>query len=182
MSRIKLIHWIPVLLVVAPLSGCVTDGQMSCDKHEARVKTIKPVTTYALAPGNPTIRTLSAGAPPQAPTYVMKFVPGFTKPCTIISIRKEVVILRSLDRNLNFSETRKFFAEDGTLITSTTQNITDQVARSGKYIATTPLPIPRNAPPGKYKIVSELQADRRGDRRLMPLARTEGYFYIIPPQ
>jgi len=167
------------------LAGCVTDSGMSCDQHEARVRTIKPVTTYEFAKlpaGQTAPAALSAGLPPRAPMYSMKFVPGFTKPCTIITIHKDVVVLRSLDRNLSFSETRKFFAEDGTLITTTTQNVTGQITRSGKYTATTPLPIPRNAPPGKYKIVSELQAERRGDRRVMPLARAEGYFYIIPPQ
>jgi len=173
----------PILL--APLAGCVTTGELSCDIHESRTKQLKPTTTYEyvkLKPGQSAPRTLAGGSLPQVPTYTMKFVPGFTKPCTTITLHKDVMLLRSNDKGVVFNETREFYAEDGTLITSTTQNISEQVPRSGVYIATTPLPIPRNAPPGKYKIVSKLQAERRGDRRPSQVAQTQGFFYIIPPQ
>ena len=81
------------------------------------------------------------------------------------------------------NEMREFYAEDGTLIATSTQDISEQVKKSGAYIATTPLPIPKSAPPGKYKIVNKLLFERRGDRRApVPIARAEGFFYIIPPQ
>ncbi len=174
---------LPVLLSM--LSGCVTTNDFGCDMHESRMREAKPVTTYRAIspkPGQLAPRALPPGSTPQAPTYSMTFKPGFTKPCTTVTLHKDVVILRSGDNDLNLSEVREFYAEDGTLITSSAQNITDQVKHSGIYIATTPLPIPRNAPPGKYKIVSKLQAERRGDRRPIPVARAEGFFYIIPPK
>lgn len=173
----------PVSLVL--LAGCATTGDFGCDMHESRMRETKPVTTYRAVspkPGQLAPRVLPAGSTPQAPTYSMTFKPGFTKPCTTVTLHKDVVILRSSGNDVTLSEIREFYAEDGTLITSSTQNITDQVKHSGIYIATTPLPIPRNAPPGKYKIVSKLQAERRGDRRPIPVAKTEGFFYIIPPK
>jgi len=174
-----------VLILLAPLAGCVTTEEISCDMHESRTKQLKPLTTYQLlrpSPGQTVPRTLAHGSLPQAPTYAMRFEPGFTKPCTTITLHKDVVVLKSNDKDTVLSETREFYAEDGTLITTTTQNISDQVLYSGRYHATTPLPIPRNAPPGKYKIVSKLQAERRSDRRTTPVARAEGFFYIIPPK
>jgi len=175
--------FLPILLSL--LAGCATTNDFGCDAHESRMRDTKPVTTYQTVkpkPGQAAPRTLPAGSLPQVPTYTLSFKPGFTKPCTTITLNKDVVILKSDDNDVSLSEIREFYAEDGTLITSATQNINDQVKRSGIYLATTPLPIPRNAPPGKYKIVSKLQAERRGDRRPIPVARAEGFFYIIPPK
>lgn len=174
-----------LLLLLAPLAGCATSSDLGCDMHESRVRDTKPVTTYQavkLKPGQAAPRVLPAGSLPQAPTYTLTFKPGFTKPCTTITLHKDVVILKSEDNDLVLNEIREFYAEDGTLITTSTQNISDQVRHSGVYVATTPLPIPRNAPPGKYKIVSKLETQRRGDRRPTPVARAEGFFYIIPPR
>jgi hypothetical protein len=185
LARVRMLLLVSTLL--APLAGCVTttDRERACEMHEQQMRETKPITTYRvvnLKPGQAAPRALPAGSLPQAPTYHLTFKPGFTKPCTTITLHKDVVILRSNDNNVTLSEVREFYAEDGTLITTTTQNISDQVKRSGTYLATTPLPIPRNAPPGKYKIVSKLLAERRGDRRPTPVARAEGFFYIIPPQ
>lgn len=173
----------PVFLSL--LAGCVTTDDFACDMHESRMRETKPLTTYRAVspkPGQVAPRALPVGSIPQAPTYSMTFKPGFTKPCTTVTLRKDVVILRSNHNDVTLSEIREFYAEDGTLITSSTQNISDQVKHSGIYIATTPLPVPRNAPPGKYKIVSKLQAERHGDRRPTPVAKAEGFFYIIPPK
>ncbi|MDH4134546.1 MAG: hypothetical protein OEV31_07125, partial [Gammaproteobacteria bacterium] len=79
------------------------------------------------------------------------------------------------------TEIREFYAEDGSMITTSSQDITDQVKHSGNYVATTPLPIPKAAPPGKYRIVSKLVFDRRGKGRSpVPIARSEGFFFIVP--
>jgi len=93
------------------------------------------------------------------------------------------VLLRSDDPDVVITEVREMYAEDGTLIIPASQDITEQVRKSGHYLATTPLPIPKTAPPGKYKVISKLLFERRGDRRPpVQIARAEGFFYIIPPQ
>ncbi len=113
--------------------------------------------------------------------YVLGFRPGFTKPCTTLALHKDVVIHRSSDSDVVLNEIREFYAEDGTLIASTTQDISAQVQRSGNYIANTPLPIPKTAPPGKYRIINKLMFERRGSSRPpVQIARTDGFFYIIP--
>lgn len=175
-----------LVFFAAMLGGCASISEFSCDMHESQTRGIKPVTTYALnAPkGDETVRrALPTGSIAQVPVYKLTFKPGFTKPCTTLTLHKDVVIQRSDETNVTLNEIREFYAEDGTLITSSTQDISDQVKKSGTYVATTPLPIPKSAPPGKYKIVNKLMFERRGERRApVTIARAEGYFYIIPPQ
>ncbi len=170
-----------VVLLTASLGGCASMEQFSCDLHETQARGTKPVTTYTLTSDKTAPRALPAGSIAQAPTYKLIFKPGYTKPCTTLSLHKDVVIQRSDEANVILNEIREFYAEDGTLIATSAQNISEQVKISGAYIATTPLPIPKSAPPGKYKIVSKLLFERRGDRRApVQIARVEGYFYIIP--
>ena len=173
-------------MFVALLGGCASLDNFSCDMHEQSARGIKPVTTYTPAEPRPNAAapyTLPAGSAAQVSTYKLTFRPGFTKPCTTITLHKDVVIQRSDEAQVVLNEVREFYAEDGTLIASATQDVSTQVKKSGTYVAVTPLPIPKSAPPGKYKIVSKLLFERRGDRRPAALvARAEGFFYIIPPQ
>lgn len=177
---------LPAILLTAFVSGCASLNDFSCDMHETQLRGSKPVTTYTLIDtksGEATLKSLPAGSIAQVPTYQISFKPGFTKPCTTLTLHKNVVIQRSDEAAVSLNEIREFYAEDGTLITTSTQDISGQVKRSGTYIATTPLPIPKSAPPGKYKIVNKLLFVKRGDRRApVQIARTEGYFYIIPTQ
>ena len=154
--------------------------------HEAQTRGTKSVTTYALTQpkgGEAALRALPAGSIAQVPTYKLTFKPGFTKPCSTLTLHKAVLIQRSDEATVVLNEIREFYTEDGTLITTSTQDISEQVRKSGVYSATTPLPIPKTAPPGKYKIVNKLLFERRGDRRApVQIARAEEFFYIIPPQ
>ncbi len=175
-----------VIMLTAVLGGCASMDQYSCDMHETRMRGVKPQTTYQVVepkPGQSVPRALPSGSVAQATTYSMSFKPGFTKPCSTLMLNKDVVLLRSDDPDVVITEVREMYAEDGTLIIPASQDITEQVRKSGQYLATTPLPIPKTAPPGKYKVVSKLLFERRGDRRPpVQIARAEGFFYIIPPQ
>jgi len=172
-----------VLLLTGMLGGCASISNFSCDMHESQTRGVKPVTTYTLTTpqGSAAPRTLPAGSVAQAPVYKITFKPGFTKPCTTLTLHKDVIIERSDEAGVILTEIREFYAENGTLITTATQDISNQVKKSGTYVATTQLPIPKSAPPGKYKIVSKLMYERHGNRRApMPISRAEGNFYIIP--
>ena len=166
------------------LSGCAALNERACDAHEERMRGVKPVTVYravGLNPGQASPRVLPVGSVPMVTTYKLSFKPRFTKPCTSLDLLKDVVVQRSADNAVVLNEIREFYAEDGTLIASNSQDISSQVSRSGNYLATTPLPIPKAAPPGKYRIVSKLMYERRGSNRpAIQLAQAEGYFYIIP--
>ena len=172
-----------VLLLASLLGGCASISSFSCDMHESQTRGVKPVTTYTLttSQGSAAPRTLPAGSVAQAPVYKITFKPGFTKPCTTLTLHKDVIIERSDEAGVILTEIREFYAENGALITTATQDISDQVKKSGIYVATTQLPIPKSAPPGKYKIVSKLMYERHGNRRApILISRAEGNFYIIP--
>jgi len=172
-----------VLLLTSLLGGCASISNFSCDMHESQTRGVKPVTTYTLATpqGSTAPRRLPVGSVAQAPVYKITFKPGFTKPCTMLTLHKDVIIERSDEAGVILTEIREFYAENGTLITTATQDISDQVKKSGIYVATTQLPIPKSAPPGKYKIVSKLMYERHGNRRApILISRAEGNFYIIP--
>lgn len=185
-------HGFPILQAVftagliALLHGCASVDNLGCDAHEKDTRNTKSIATYKPAPlraNAAPVYSLPMGSVPQVTTYKLTFQPGFTKPCTTIILNKDVVIQRSDDALGILNEVREFYAEDGTLIASTTQDISAQVGKSGAYTATTPLPIPKVAPPGKYKIISKLLYEKRGERRPASLvARAEGFFYIIPPK
>lgn len=172
------------MLTLVGLTGCASIENFSCDMHENRSRGVKPFTQYQLQepkPGQVAPRTLPTATLAQAPTYKLEFRPRYTHPCSTLTLHKNVVLLRSTDNDVVLTEIREMYAEDGSLITSHSQDISDQVRKSGAYIATTPLPIPKAAPDGKYKVVSRLMQERRADRRpAVPVARTEGYFYILP--
>lgn len=184
MKTRPLFRFLPVLAVLLLAGGCAGMEQFSCDVHEQQNQGRKPVTTYRYVepkPGQPALRALPPGSVAHVSTYTLSFKPGFTKPCTTLDLLKDVTIQRSDDTDVMLNEVREFYAEDGTLIASATQDVSAQVKRSGAYIATTPLPIPKSAPPGKYKIVSKLLFERRGGNRApAQIARAEGFFYIIP--
>jgi len=188
MKEIIAIHRVSLfaILLTAMLGGCASLDEFSCDMHETQTRGSKPVTTYTLTNAKSSetaLRALPAGSIAQVPTYKIRFKPGFTKPCTTLTLHKDVVVLRSDEGAVTLNEIREFYAEDGTLIATSTQDISGQVKKSGSYIATTPLPIPKSAPPGKYKIVNKLLFERRGDRRSpVQIARAEGFFYIVPLQ
>jgi hypothetical protein len=162
-------------------SGCAALTDYGCRLHETRVQTLDQSTHYrrlsssSQTDGRPLTRTY----PAQAPIYRLTLTSEKVPPCTMLSVRKEVVLARLNDRSLIFKETREFYAEDGTLITTLIEDVSAQLKESGTYRASFPLPIPRTAPAGKYRIVSRLTLERAGERRMLPLAQAEARFQII---
>lgn len=182
MARFPLSGFFTVALLA--LGGCATTLEQDCARHEQEVRETKPVTTYRFVepkPNQPAGRTLPAGSTAQVSTYKLSFKPPYTTTCHTITLRKDVTIQRSNDPDVVLTEIREFYADDGSLITTSSENITDQVKRSGNYAASTPLPVPKAAPPGKYRIVNKLIFDRRGKGRApVTIARGEGFFFIVP--
>lgn len=173
-----------ILVALLLLAGCAGLEERACEQREIENRNVKPITTYRLAappPGQAQPRNLPAGSVPLVSTYKLSFRPGFTKPCSGTVLYKDVVIQRGPGDDLVLNEIREFYAEDGTLITSNSQDVTAQIKQSGYYAATTPLPIPKKAPPGKYRIVSRLMYERHGSGRpAIQIARGEAALYIVP--
>jgi hypothetical protein len=157
-----------------------------CSRYESRTKSARYNTLYKPASKSP-----DAGAKPgrplpkavlaQVPVYKMSFDGDKIQPCSDLSIRKEIVVLRGESTDLLFKEIREFYAQNGTLITTNAEDISAQLATSGRYQTVTPLPIPRTAPPGKYRIVSRLTVEAKTGKKVLQLAKVEGVFSVVPP-
>lgn len=169
----KLAVGLAAVLLVA--SGCAT-GVRPTDCKSAKV------TSTAYQP-NPRIKS-TALAPSRhgvtVPVYRLRAAQGRVQHCTALTIRKELWIERQ-DAPLSLNETREFFAEDGTLIARTTDDVSAQLPRTGGYEAKLEVPVPSGAPAGRYRLVSRLvAAGLRG--RAATLAQSDIEFVVEPRQ
>lgn len=177
---------------VLVLSGCAGLDIFGdeCSRYESRTKSAryntlyKPVTKPADAKSDTRIkpeRPLPKGVAAQVTVYKMAFDSDKIKPCSDLSIRKEIMLQRTAQPDLQLREIREFYAQNGKLITTNSEDISEQIAVSGVYQAVTPLPIPRSAPPGKYRIVSKLMVETKAMKKPAQLAKVEGIFYVVSP-
>ncbi len=115
----------------------------------------------------------------RATRYVMTTDRKKTNPCDALTVNKELALLRRDDPRFLFTEINEYYAADGTLITRNTQEVTGQLSRSGRYIASDRLPIPAEAPAGRYRIVSKLILTRKGSKKMFLLAKSNMSFEIV---
>ncbi len=102
------------------------------------------------------------------------------RPCSNLTIRKRLFLQRRDDPDFVLSEISEFYAEDGTLITTNRQAVTEQIQRTGFYRAHDPLPIPEDAPPGRYELVTKLVLTKKGRKTAFLLASTKTAYRILP--
>lgn len=102
------------------------------------------------------------------------------RPCSNLTIKKRLFLQRRDDSDFVLSEISEFYAEDGTLITTNSQVITEQIQRTGYYMAHDPLPIPEEAPPGRYQLVIKIVLTKKGRKTAFLLASTKTEYRILP--
>lgn len=96
--------------------------------------------------------------------------------CGRITLFYEVVLARQGEAVLR--EVREYYADDGTLIASSSEDVSRQLPTSGRYTRSTILPIPAAAPAGRYRVVSRLLVKKSRAARFVQLARAATTFYI----
>lgn len=89
--------------------------------------------------------------------YTVRLSRLTTQACEHLFLVKDLYLHRSAGK-LTFEELREFYTTQGKLIASKRENLTAQLTKSGYYTASVPLPIPRGAPVGTYRIVTHLIA------------------------
>jgi hypothetical protein len=115
-----------------------------------------------------------------AKLYVIEPDSAETRPCSNLTIKKKLFLQRRDDPDFVLSEISEFYAEDGTLITTNRQAITDQIQHSGYYMAHDPLPIPEDVPPGRYQLLTKLVLTKKGRKRVFLLGSTKTEYRILP--
>lgn len=175
-------HVVPLSVLLLLLTSCASLSKRGCDMQESHARTADLSTHYLPSTpqaGQNSDGPLSKGVPVKVMHYAVGFNVTQIEPCTTLSVIKKLTMQRSADTDISIKETREFYAEDGTLITSLTEDITAQFLKSGAYAAITPLPIPRAAPAGKYLIVSKLTLERAGEKRPLLLSTARASFRIV---
>lgn len=177
--------------VALMLAGCAGHDMFGdeCSRYESRTKSARYNTFYKPAP-KPADAKIDPRAKPDKPlprgivaqvvVYKMAFDGDKIKPCSDLSIRKEIVLQRTAQPDLLLREIREFYAQDGALIATNAEDISEQLTVSGIYQTITPMPIPRSASPGKYRIVSRLMVETKAMKKPIQLAKVAGVFHVIP--
>jgi hypothetical protein len=157
------------------LGGCALfRPPTTCDQFDATRKKTNYATEYR-RDGNASVKPLNRGQA-IAVEYDVQVGTSRARPCSHVTIRKELTLARRADIAFTIEEAWEFYAEDGTRITIKQENLTNQLRQSGRYTASVPLPIPRSAPPGKYYLVSTLTAKSKAGSET--LAKTSTSFDV----
>lgn len=149
-------------LFAALTSGCATLAPDECTRFEQLRKTSDYDTNYTYletesryAAQSFARHSLRGGA--AARWYTLRVNRASVRPCEHLYLVKDLYLVRS-GQALAFEEQREFYTAQGQLIATKREDVTKQLSRSGFYTASVPLPIPRSAPAGTYRVVSRLLA------------------------
>lgn len=165
-------------------TACATFRQETCAQFEERRKETDYRTQYRFSDSDSetaasNFKQLPRGKSAAVRLYKMQLDPPAIKTCNQLVIHKEIYLQRTADKKLVLEEVREFYTGDGTLIATKTESIGDQLRTTGYYTGNTPLPIPENAPSGKYRIVSKLVLKRKNKSQSELLAKTSASFQVV---
>ena len=180
---------VPVILVGLSLiaSGCATIHEETCEQFEANRKDTDYSTQYQFSESDSETATknfkpLPPGANAVVRLYRIQIDPPKVKPCRHLTIRKEIYLLQSARLKRTLEEVREIYTHDGALIATKTESVGDRLRTSGYYTGETLLPIPENAPLGKYRIVSKLVLKTKKKSRAIVLAKASASFQVLSRQ
>jgi len=187
--RIHLRRFAPVILAGLSLlaSGCATIREETCRQFEANRKDTDYSTQYQFSESDSetaarNFRPLPRGANAVVRLYRIHLDPPKVKPCRHLTIRKEIYLQQNARLNRTLEEVREIYTSDGALIATRTESAGDRLRASGYYTGETLLPIPENAPPGKYRIVSKLVLKTKKNSQAVVLAKTSASFQVLSRQ
>ena len=167
------------------ISGCATFHEETCAQFEERRKEADYGTQYRFSESDSetaahNFKPMPRSAGAVVRLYQMSIAQPQIKPCHDLTIRKEVYLQRTTGTNMVIEEIREFYTANGTLIASKTEILSAQLRTSGYYFGDMQLPVPQNAPPGKYRIVSKLVMKSKNNKsRATLLARTSASFQVL---
>jgi hypothetical protein len=188
-SCFRLRRFVPVILSALSLiaSGCATIHEETCEQFETNRKDTDYSTQYQFSESDSetaakNFKPLPRGANAVVRLYRIQLDPPKVKPCRHLAIRKEIYLLQNARLKRTLEEVREIYTSDGTLIAAKTESVGDRLRTSGYYTGETLLPIPENAPLGKYRIVSKLVLKTKKNSRAIVLAKTSASFQVLSRQ
>lgn len=165
-------------------TACATFHQETCAQFEERRKETDYNTLYRFSDSDSetaasNFKQLTRGRSAAVRLYKMQLDTPTIKTCNHLVIHKEIYLQRTANKKLVLKEVREFYAGDGTLIASKTESIGNQLRTTGYYTGNTLLPIPENAPPGNYRIVSKLVLKGKNKSQRVLLAKASASFQVV---
>lgn len=163
------------------LGGCAAPTQKEnlCADYDARVRGLRTMATYART-GAAVPDNRKSSAPLQVTGFRLSSKESSVRPCAILVLNKELVLHAKNPVKLPITEVREFYAENGKLITTRSDNLRGQFPAAGEYKGEAAIPIPPGAPAGKYRVLVRLTADGADGRKGVNLATAETSFVILP--
>ena len=187
--RIHLRRFVPVILGGLGLlaSGCATFRGETCEQFEENRKDTHYSKQYQFSESDSetaarNFKPLPRGANAVVRLYRIHLDPPKVKPCRHLTIRKEIYLQQSARLSRTLEEVREIYTSDGALIATKTESVGDRLRTSGYYTGETLLPIPENAPLGKYRIVSKLVLKTKKNSQAIVLTKTSASFQVLSRQ
>lgn len=173
--------------LILTVTGCATTREETCEQFETNRKDTDYGTQYQFSESDSetaakNFKPLPRGANVVVRLYRVHLDPPKVKPCRHLTIRKEIYLQQSVRLNRTLEEVREIYTAEGALIATKTEVVGDQLRISGYYTGETLLPIPENAPLGKYRIVSKLVLKTKKNSRAIVLNKTSASFQVLSRQ
>ena len=170
-----------LLIAAALTSGCATLPPDECSRFDQTRKSTDYDTAYVYSKAETkraeqSFARRSGRSTAIASWYTLRLNRVETRPCEHLYLIKDLYLQRAADA-MRLEEQREFYTAQGQLVATKRENVTDQLTKSGYYTASVPLPIPRGAPPGTYRIISRLIATSENGRA-QTLATTSAEFRV----
>lgn len=172
-----------LLAGAAVLGGCATAPLESCERFEQARRTMRYDTVYRYSQADTQLAAKRFAPAPRSEAVAARWYTLHTSrtqisTCDHLYLTKDLYLQRRDGGSAALQELREFYTGDGRLIASKREDVTDQLKVSGFYSASVPLPIPKEAPPGAYRIVTRLIAKMPSGERT--LATTSAEFRVQP--
>ncbi len=173
-----------LFLCLAVLAGCATAPPTSCEQFEQSRKTTRYDTVYRYSDADTRLAAKRFAPVRRSETVAVRWYTLRTNRtqiggCDHLYLTKDLYLLRKPDASARLLEQREFYTADGKLITTKREDVSGQLKVTGFYSASVPLPIPKDAPPGAYRIVTRLIA-KVTDTADRTLATTSAEFRVQP--
>lgn len=167
------------------LSACVGLREETCTDFENNRKQLDYTTQYDLSEQESeaaakNFKRLPRDAAVVVRLYKINIDPGKTQPCHHLTIHKEIYLQRKAKSKIELEEVREFYTAKGVLIATKTESVGDQLQTTGYYFGDTLLPVPQNAPAGRYRVVSKLVLKTADKSKNILLSRTSASFQVFP--
>ncbi|MFL6647412.1 MAG: hypothetical protein ACJ8KO_05570 [Sulfurifustaceae bacterium] len=145
----------------ALLSGCATEPLNSCEQFDQARSHMRYDTVYRYSAADTRVASKSfvparRSEPVTVRWYTLRVNRTQIRPCDHLYLTKDLYLRRANDVSIMLNEQREFYSAEGQLIATKREDVTSQLDTSGFYSASIPLPIPREAPPGAYRVVTRL--------------------------